>query len=154
MNASLHALADAITELRELTTATGDYHAKVDECLANLPAETTKGLNMDMLVSDVGEAFRQKLAATGLKDAAFALEKSYCDINALSDHISTKLALLGENSTRIAGTIATERKSTEHATEEDQKADGKLKQWVTATGRLIRSTISARIEYWPSAIMT
>jgi hypothetical protein len=102
------ALADAMTEFRELTTVTGDYHAKVDERLTNLPAEITEGVNVDKIVKDLGEAFRQQLAATGLKDTTAALQKSCGDVNALSDHISTKLAPLGENYTKIAGTIATE----------------------------------------------
>jgi hypothetical protein len=100
------ALAEAMTELRELTTATGDYHAKVDDRLAKLPGEITEGVNVDKIIKDVSEAFRQQIIAAGLKDTTAALQKSCGDIHALSDHISARLAPLGEDYSKIAETIA------------------------------------------------
>ena len=98
------ALADAMTELRELSTAAGDYHTKVDERLANLPREIADGLD----VEKIAEKFRQQFAATGLQTSAGLLRDASKEISALSAQISATLAPLEENYTKVAGAIATE----------------------------------------------
>ena len=98
------ALADAMTELRELNTAASDYHTKVDERLANLPREIAEGLD----VEKIAEKFRQQFAATGLQKSAGLLSDSSREITALSDKLAATLAPLGDNYTKIAGAIGTE----------------------------------------------
>jgi hypothetical protein len=98
------ALAEAMTELRELTTAASDYHTKVDERLANLPREIADGLD----VEKIAEKFRQQFAATGLQTSAGLLRDASKEITALSNQLSSTLAPLGDNYTKIAGAIGTE----------------------------------------------
>ena len=70
------ALADAMTELRELTTTVSDYHDKVDARLANLPREITDGVDLAALSKQMGEAIRQQLADTGIETTATNLRES------------------------------------------------------------------------------
>ncbi len=98
------ALAEAMTELRELTTTASDYHTKVDERLANLPREIADGLDVDQMA----EKFRQQFAATGLQSSAGLIRDSSREITALSDKLAATLAPLGDNYTKIAGGIGTE----------------------------------------------
>lgn len=97
------ALADAMTELRELTTAASDYHAKVDERLANLPREIADGLD----VGNMAEAFRQQFAATGLQKSAGLLRDSSREITALSNQISAGLAPLSQKYETVTAAIET-----------------------------------------------
>ena len=78
------ALADAMTELRELTDAARDYHAKIDERLANLPKEIAEGVDL----AAIGESFRQQLANTGLENSAAMLRTSSKEITAFSEQVS------------------------------------------------------------------
>jgi uncharacterized phage infection (PIP) family protein YhgE len=98
------ALADAMTELRELTTTVSDYHDKVDARLATLPAQITDGVDL----AAIGEAFRQQLANTSLENSAALLRTSSKEITALSDEISKTLKPISREYKTISGTLAGE----------------------------------------------
>ena len=98
------ALADAMTELRELTDAAGDYHAKIDERLENLPKEIAEGVDL----AAIGEAFRQQLVTTGLENSAAMLRTSSKEIKSLSDQISSTLKPVSEQYKTISATLSGE----------------------------------------------
>jgi hypothetical protein len=102
------ALADAMTEMRELTTAARDYHIKVDERLAHLPGEIAAGVNVAAIARDMAEAFRQQLATTGLENSAALLRASAGDINAVSAQLSAAIKPVSQEYETVAATISAE----------------------------------------------
>ncbi len=64
------ALAEAMTQMGELTTKAGEYYGAIDERLDKLPAEITNSLDMAAIARTIGEAFRQQFASTGLEASA------------------------------------------------------------------------------------
>ncbi len=120
------ALADAMTELRELAMTSADYHAQVEERLAKLPAEIIEGVKPDKIAKDMAESLRQQIVGMGLSGTVATLEKSAADIRALSDYISSKLAPLAENYTKIGGSIAGELEKLTAASRHIQLHDAQM----------------------------
>jgi uncharacterized phage infection (PIP) family protein YhgE len=116
------ALAEAMTELRELTTTASDYHAKVDERLANLPREIADGLDVEKMA----EAFRQQFSATGLQTSAGLLRDSSREISALSNEICATLAPLSQKYETITAAIDKGITRLTAATEAVQRQNGQL----------------------------
>ncbi len=100
------ALAEPMTELRELTMATSDYHDKVDQRLANFPQEIAAGVDVTAIAKAMSEAFRQQLASTGLENTASLLRNSCREITALSGQISSTLKPVSQEYKSMAATIS------------------------------------------------
>jgi hypothetical protein len=102
------ALAEFLAELREQTKAAGNYHAKVDERLADLPQEIAAGVDPGAIAKAMSEKFRQQLAATGLQDAATLLNASAKEIKTLSGNIAAALKPVTQEYRGISATISPE----------------------------------------------
>jgi hypothetical protein len=102
------ALAGAMTELRELTDAAGNYHAQVDKRLAGLPDEIFDGVDVEALAEGMAESLRQQLAATGLQTTAALLRSASKEITALSGQISATLKPAAQEYQNVSATISSE----------------------------------------------
>jgi hypothetical protein len=102
------ALAGAMTELRELTDAAGNYHAQVDKRLASLPDEIAAGVDVEAMAEGMAESFRQQLAATGLQTTAALLRSASKEITALSGQISAALMPAAQEYKNVSATISSE----------------------------------------------
>jgi hypothetical protein len=102
------ALAGAMTELRELTDAAGNYHAQVDARLASLPDEIAAGVDVEVMAKDMAESLRQQFAATGLQTTAILLRNASKEITALSGQISAALMPAAQEYKSVTTTICSE----------------------------------------------
>jgi hypothetical protein len=102
------ALADAMTELRQLTERAGAYYGEIDERLAGLPGTITAGVDVSKIAKDMGEAFRQQIAASGLEISAAHLRNASAEIKALSDQVSQTLKPISQEYKTISVTLAGE----------------------------------------------
>jgi hypothetical protein len=102
------ALAGAMTELRELTDAAGNYHAQVDKRLASLPDEIAAGVDVEAMAEGMAESFRQQIAATGLQTTAALLRSASKEITALSGQISATLKPAAQEYKNVSATISSE----------------------------------------------
>ncbi len=116
------ALADAMTELRELNNSASDYHDKINQRLANLPGEIADGLNVEKM----GEAFRQQFTATGLQTSAGLLRDSSREISALSNEICATLAPLSQKYETVTAAIDKGITRLTAATEAVERQNGQL----------------------------
>jgi hypothetical protein len=120
------ALADAMTELRELTDAAVNYHAQVDKRLASLPDEIFDGVDVEALAKDMAESLRQQLAATGLETTANLLRNSSREITALSGQISASLKPAAQEYKSVTATISSELARLTLASNELRKHNSQL----------------------------
>jgi hypothetical protein len=120
------ALAGAMTELRELTDAAGNYHAQVDKRLASLPDEIAAGVDVEAMAEGMAESFRQQLAATGLETTANLLRNSSREITALSGQISASLKPAAQEYKSVTATISSELASLTLASNELRKHNSQL----------------------------
>ncbi len=102
------ALADAMAELRQLTDRAGAYYGEIDERLAGLPGAITAGVDVGRIAKDMGEAFRQQIATTGLEISAAQLRDASAEIKALSNHVSQTLKPISQEYKTISATLAGE----------------------------------------------
>jgi hypothetical protein len=120
------ALAGAMTELRELTDAAGNYHAQVDKRLASLPDEIAAGVDVETMAEGMAESFRQQLAATGLETTANLLRNSSREITALSGQISASLKPAAQEYKSVTATISSELARLTLASNELRKHNSQL----------------------------
>ena len=102
------ALAELLAELREQTATAGEYHAQVDERLAQLPKEIAAGVDANAIAKAMSESFRQQLTMTGLQDTAGLLNLSAKELKTLSANITSALKPVAQEYKGISGTITAE----------------------------------------------
>lgn len=66
-------LTDSVGAIERAHQATQTYYSRVDERLANLPAEIAKGITPEAIAAKITESVRQQFAQTGLPETAQAL---------------------------------------------------------------------------------
>jgi len=66
-------LTDSVGAIERTHQATQTYYRKLDERLANLPAEIAKGITPEAIAAKITESVRQQFAQTGLPETAQAL---------------------------------------------------------------------------------
>lgn len=133
------ALAEAMTEMRELTTAASDYHDQVDARLAALPREIAGGVDPAAIAKGMGEVLRQQLTATGLEKTADLLRNSSREITALSNEISTTLKPVTREYKGMASSISAELEKLTDASERLQNHNAHLFQQERRSGRLLQA---------------
>jgi hypothetical protein len=85
------ALVEFLEEFRSKAKAEGEYCAKVEARLANLPKEIADGLDPAAVAKAMTESFRQQLAASGLQETASLLKAAVMTLKSLSGEVSTEL---------------------------------------------------------------
>jgi uncharacterized phage infection (PIP) family protein YhgE len=66
-------LTDSVGAIERAHQATQTYYRKLDERLANLPAEIVKGITPEAIAAKITESVRQQFVQTGLPETAQAL---------------------------------------------------------------------------------
>lgn len=102
------AMAELLAEIRAQTAVAGEYHARVDERLAQLPKEIAAGVDANAIAKSMSESFRQQLVASGLQDTAALLNLSAREIKALAANIASALKPVTQEYKGISGTISAE----------------------------------------------
>jgi hypothetical protein len=120
------AAAELLAELRAQTKAAGEYHRQVDVRLASLPQEIASGVDVGAIAETMSEAFRQQLAATGLRDSAVSLDSASRATKALAGQIFGTLKPASEDLKALTATISTELVRLAEASSEIQRHNHRL----------------------------
>jgi len=136
------ALAEAMTEMRELTTAASDYHDQVDARLASLPREIAAGVDPAAIAKGMGELLRHQLTATGLEKTADLLRNSSREITALSNEISTTLKPVTREYKGMASSISAELDKLTDASERLQNHNAHLFQQERRSAWLLQAAVA------------
>jgi hypothetical protein len=120
------AVAEFLTEVRSQAAASSEYRSQVDQRLAYLPGEISAGVDVAAIAKAMSEAFRQQLAATGLKDTVELLRASAADVTALSGQIAAALKLATRDYQTVSSTITGEVTKLTSTSRELQRQNAQL----------------------------
>jgi len=85
------ALAEAMSQMGSLTDRAGEYYGEIDSRLEALPDQITTAVDIKRMAKEMGELFRQQIAASTLESSAAQLRNSLAEITALSGQITTSV---------------------------------------------------------------
>jgi hypothetical protein len=85
------ALAESMAQMRSLTDKAGEYYGEIDNRLEALPGQITTAVDIKRMATEMGELFRQQIAASTLESSAAQLRNSLAEITALSGQITTSV---------------------------------------------------------------
>jgi hypothetical protein len=82
-----------------------EFGKDIDDRLSNLPKEIELGLNPSRLASLLGEALRQHLAATGMKETVASLEQTVTQMRTVQGYLTSTLRNIGDPNYGIAASV-------------------------------------------------
>jgi hypothetical protein len=100
------ALAESMTQMRSLTDKAGEYYGEIDNRLEALPGQITMAVDINRIATEMGELFRQQIAASTLESSAAQLRNSLAEITALSGQITTSVKLATLEYKAVADSIS------------------------------------------------
>jgi hypothetical protein len=130
------AITEFLTEVRDQTVATAEYHAQLDRRLASLPQDITEGVDIGAIAKGMAEAFRQQIASTGLENTATLLRNASREMTALTGQITASLRPVARDYKNVAETISGEIETLTAASDRLQQRNSQLLQRERKSARL------------------